>query len=87
MTDAEKKMVQELIERQETIKELALITQKNLIINTLLKLEKEVLTSSDDNSVVKTAKANALEEAIRRIKELGDETNGGDKQSKVKNVC
>lgn len=91
MTDAEKKMVQELIERQETIKELALITQKSLIINTLLKLEKEVLTSSDDISfdsrIVKAAKADALEEAVRRIKELGDETNGGDKQSKVKNVC
>lgn len=79
MTDAEKKMVQELIARQNVVEELALITQKNLIINTLLKLEKEVLTSSDDNSVVKTAKANALEEAIRRIKELGDEANGGDK--------
>lgn len=91
MTDAEKKMVQELIERQETIKELALITQKSLIINTLLKLEKEVLTSSDDISfdsrIVKAAKTDALEEAIRRIKELGDETNGGDKQSQVENVC
>lgn len=91
MTDAEKKMVQELIERQETIKELALITQKNLIINTLLKLEKEVLTSSDDISfdsrIVKVAKADALEEAVRRIKKLGDEANGGDKQSKVENVC
>lgn len=87
MTDAEKKMVQELIERQETIKELALITQKNLIINTLLKLEMEVLTSSDDTSVVKLAKSDALEEAIKRIEELGDEANGSDKQGKVENVC
>lgn len=86
MTDAEKKMVQGFIERKETIKELALKVQKQLIINTLLKLETEILTSKDDTSDVKLAKTDALEEAIRRIKELGDETNGSDKQSQIKNV-
>lgn len=79
MTDAEKKMDQGL-------KELALKVQKQLIINTLLKLETEILTSKDDTSVVKLAKTDAIETAIRRIKELGDETNGGDKQSQVENV-
>ena len=87
MTDAEKKMVHGLIERKETIKELALKVQKQFIINTLLKLETEILTSKDDTSVVKLAKTDVLEEAIRRIKELGDEANGGDKQSQVENVC
>lgn len=91
MTDAEKAAVQEIIRRQNVVEELALKAQKNLIINTLLKLEKEVLTSSDDISfdakIVKVAKADALEEAVRRIKKLGDEVNGSDKQSKVENVC
>lgn len=86
MSDAEKKKVQELIERKETIKELALKAQKLLIINTLLKFEKEAFMT-DDISVVKAAKADALEEAVRRIKELGDETNGSDKQDKVENIC
>ena len=87
MADAEKKMVQELIERKEAIKELALMAQKQLIINTLLKLEIEVTTSKDDTSVVKLAKSDALEEAIKRIKELGDEADGSDKQDKIENVC
>ena len=86
MTDAERKMVQELIARQNDVEELALKAQRNLIICTLLKLEKEILMS-DDISIVKAAKADALEEAVRRIKELGDEANGSDKQDKVKNVC
>ena len=85
MTDAERKMVQELIARQNDVEELALMAQRKLIICTLLKLEKEVLMS-DDVSVIKAAGAEALEEAVRRIKELGDETNGSDKQSQIENV-
>lgn len=85
MTDAERKMVQELIARQNDVEELALMAQRKLIICTLLKLEKEILMS-DDISVVKAAKADALEEAVRRIKELGDEANGSDKQSQIENV-
>lgn len=86
MTDNEKAAVHELIRRENVIAELALKAQKNLIICTLLKLEKEILMSSDDISVVKAAKADALEEAVKRIKELGDETNGSDTEDRSSNV-